>query len=287
MGRGASSSANGSNLLFGSRSLAKNNFELTEQKRLAKQEQLHAQKTAEFLEIVGDKVSKQTYAHLYSKQALASGTTTIEFQGNRIVVRAGGHVSYWKDNKLDREDGPALVDKSLGREEWHQNGELHREGGPAESIVLENFSSRKWYQHGKLHRDEDPAVVDSQGEIWYQHGELHREDGPAVCMINGPLAGLREWYSEGLKHRENGPACYNKRGQEEWYEHGSLHRIGGPARTDPQFDKQEWFENDARHRLDGPAVVQAGREFFFIRGKKVASKDYGEKVREFYKAKGF
>lgn len=38
-----------------------------------------------------------------------------------------------------------------------------------------------WYQNGQIHRNEGPAVTLPNGtEIWYQNGKVHRADGPAV-----------------------------------------------------------------------------------------------------------
>ena len=42
-----------------------------------------------------------------------------------------GSVFFFKDNKLHRPDGPALVDHDFAYQEWRYNGVLHRENGPA------------------------------------------------------------------------------------------------------------------------------------------------------------
>jgi len=65
-----------------------------------------------------------------------------------------------------------------GDEVWVQDGEYHREDGPA---VIWTDGSQFWYQNGKIHRDNGPAIISSNGdESWYKNGDLHREDGPAV-----------------------------------------------------------------------------------------------------------
>jgi len=107
-----------------------------------------------------------------------------------------GDIRYYKDGKLHREGGPAIIYNN-GDREWYFNGKLHREDGPA----IE-YSNRveKWYFKGKLHRLDGPAIIryKPHNKIykteWYQNGKLHRLDGPAIdsdtqkqFYINGKL----------------------------------------------------------------------------------------------------
>ena len=55
---------------------------------------------------------------------------------------------YNEDNKLHREDGPA-VEYSDGEKYWYLNGKRHREDGPA--IEYAN-GDKSWYIDDKLHR---------------------------------------------------------------------------------------------------------------------------------------
>ena len=56
-----------------------------------------------------------------------------------------------------------------GANEWHQNGKLHREDGPA----IESANGGKhWYQNGKIHRENGPALEFASGyKAWYLEGE--------------------------------------------------------------------------------------------------------------------
>ena len=53
------------------------------------------------------------------------------------------------------------------------------------------IGSKRWYQNGELHREDGPAVIYADGsEAWYQNNKLHR--------IGGTLAnGYKEWYQNG------------------------------------------------------------------------------------------
>ena len=80
------------------------------------------------------------------------------------TVKSNGTITYKLNNKLHREDGPA-IEYLNGDKEWWINGNLHREDGPA----------IEWY-------DGD--------EFWYKNGKSHREDGPAIEYLNG----IKEWW---------------------------------------------------------------------------------------------
>ena len=47
---------------------------------------------------------------------------------------------------------------------------------------MEHANGNKyWYQNGELHREDGPAIERANGtKEWYQNGKLHREDGPAA-----------------------------------------------------------------------------------------------------------
>lgn len=58
--------------------------------------------------------------------------------------------AWYKDDKLHREDGPA-VEWSDGATQWYLNGELHRLDGPAlDGGPVESFGTPEWYYHGKF-----------------------------------------------------------------------------------------------------------------------------------------
>jgi hypothetical protein len=55
-----------------------------------------------------------------------------------------------------------------GRSEWYKDRKLHREGGPA---LIHSDGTQFWYRDGKLHREDGPAITYVDGTcIWYKHG---------------------------------------------------------------------------------------------------------------------
>lgn len=96
-------------------------------------------------------------------------------------------------NKLikHREDGPAVISKNGGFQEWYINGQDHREDGPA---IIYSSGTKIWCINGILHREDGPAIIRYSGESWYKYGNLHRDDGPAWIHD-----GEQVWYKNGLK----------------------------------------------------------------------------------------
>lgn len=104
-----------------------------------------------------------------------------------------GRVSYYRDDKLHREDGPAREFES-GDKLWFINGKPHRVDGPAHDRA---DGVKIWYFNGKLHRDNGPAFEAPNGrKEWLINGEHHREDGPAV---EDPSSG-DEWWFDGVHY---------------------------------------------------------------------------------------
>ena len=73
---------------------------------------------------------------------------------NGRVVYPLGHIQWFKDDSLHREDGPAIEGRG-GYKAWYINGIRHRIDGPAiescESVFDPNLVTRKaWYYEGKL-----------------------------------------------------------------------------------------------------------------------------------------
>ena len=76
---------------------------------------------------------------------------------------------------------------------WYKNEKLHREDGPA--VEYPN-GDREWWLNDKWHREDGPAVEKSDGtRRWFLDGKPHREDGPAYESPNG----TREWWLSGKK----------------------------------------------------------------------------------------
>ena len=64
---------------------------------------------------------------------------------------------------------PKMEIRSDGAKEWWLNDKLHREDGPA---VEESDGTKFWYLHGELHREDGPAVESPDGQKqWYLHGK--------------------------------------------------------------------------------------------------------------------
>ena len=78
-----------------------------------------------------------------------------------------------------------------GSKSWYLNDKLHREDGPA----IEYADGNKfWFLNGKYHREDGPALECANGDkCWYLNGKRHREDGPAIERANGS----KYWYLNG------------------------------------------------------------------------------------------
>jgi hypothetical protein len=86
--------------------------------------------------------------------------------GNEVLERHfhNGTIAWYKNNRLHREDGPAVIDPSKGEKIWYQNGLMHREDGPA---YENNLGMKVWLIHAKRHRIDGPAVIKPDGtEKW-------------------------------------------------------------------------------------------------------------------------
>jgi hypothetical protein len=108
-------------------------------------------------------------------------------------------------------DKPFMKTNAGGTKEWYLNDKLHREDGPA---VEWADGDKCWYLKGKLHREDGPAREYANGDKrWYLNGKRHREDGPAVEYADGD----KRWYLNGKRHREDGPAVEHPDGSKSWY----------------------------------------------------------------------
>ena len=98
-----------------------------------------------------------------------------------------------------------------GDKTWWLNENLHREDGPARECAN---GAKQWWLQGKLHREDGPAIEFADGtRQWYLNGELHREDGPAYEHASGS----KGWYLNGEPvdpeqivdlHLSRGTFCY-------------------------------------------------------------------------------
>ena len=82
-------------------------------------------------------------------------------------------VSFFKDGKFHRENGPAIAWKD-GHTEWRLNDKLHRADGPA--IIMAD-GTEFWLLKGKLHREDGPAIIRTSGyKAWYKNGEFVKHE---------------------------------------------------------------------------------------------------------------
>ena len=91
------------------------------------------------------------------------------------------HEYWYKDNRLHREDGPAVTLKD-GSKGWYLEGTYHREDGPAIEYADGHC---EWWFEGKKHRIDGPAVLIPSASMWYMDDMKHREDGPAIETSDG------------------------------------------------------------------------------------------------------
>ena len=64
---------------------------------------------------------------------------------------------------------PTCSTNSNGTMQWHLNGKLHREDGPA--VEWAN-GDKEWCLNGKLHREDGPASEWADGsKYWFLEGE--------------------------------------------------------------------------------------------------------------------
>lgn len=165
---------------------------------------------------------------------------------------------------ISREEGDTWHAKTSKIDYWtDDDGQYHRDIGPAKIMNMGGARLDEWYQHGKIHRDNGPARITIQSidnvqksttEEWYRNGNLDRLDGPAITTPNE-----KEWYKGGVKHRDGGPALIRKDGYNKWYTNGKVHRVDGPAVVDVYNgntgDGLLWVINGERHREGGPAMI--------------------------------
>jgi hypothetical protein len=169
---------------------------------------------------------------------------------------------------------------------YYKNEKLHREDGPA--IEYEDGTCL-WFIEGKEYTEEEydkkilemkvqnPVINEYGTKIWKnEKGEYHRIDGPAIEFMNGD----KYWFQNGNRHRTDGPAISLKKGDEYWYQNDLLHREDGPACEYADGDR-EWYQNGKRHREDGPAIDKVnGDKCWYIEGKHYTEEEFNKKILE-------
>jgi hypothetical protein len=88
-----------------------------------------------------------------------------------------------------------IVD-DYGTKRWYLDDKLHREDGPA----VEYTDGRTWYLNGKLHRVDGPAMEYYNGsKYWFLNDKFHRTDGPAIELTSG----TKYWFLNGVEYTES------------------------------------------------------------------------------------
>lgn len=229
------------------------------------------------------KVRKQTYNTSLSSDLKES----ILLNDNPAVIHMDGYKAWYKNGKLHRECGPAVMFRhryewykhgvkiegppTLGRNndilvtdtEWHKNVELYKKmllnAVDCPSKITTTDKATTISTTNTITKDDEPVtntmckiVTDDDGtKRYYFNDLLHSEcdNCPAVIFKNG-----RElYYKHGKIHRDGGPAIEYNDTYQEWYRDGKLHRDGGPAIINE--DLQSWYSDGKLHRDDGPAII--------------------------------
>lgn len=145
-------------------------------------------------------MGKETWTIETIVKNVTNGTKTMTVRTDKN----GGHVIHSVD------DVPSLVvrqNNMVEREEWHCNGNLHREDGPAiRSFAQGTLWREEWYMTGMLHRTDGPAVSEynTMGSlthaIWYDRGRIHRTTGPAqvLASFGGMFSWTYRWYLDSV-----------------------------------------------------------------------------------------
>lgn len=144
---------------------------------------------------------------------------------------------YNENQQLHRTYGPAKIvfdttDGSSRREEWYKDGKLHRKGGPAIIVfVNDHVIFERYLIENIFYRKDGPAEIkywidnyQKEYELFYTNGKLYRR----IDYHHDGLIFNEVWYdSKERYHRRDGPAFteYDEDGNivvEEFYIHGNL-----------------------------------------------------------------
>jgi len=67
-------------------------------------------------------------------------------------------------------------------------------------VTVDNEGTKRWHnEQGELHREGGPAIECANGtKYWYHNDKLHREDGPAIEWADG----TKYWFVNGKELTE-------------------------------------------------------------------------------------
>lgn len=84
----------------------------------------------------------------------------------KLKIYANGLKHWFKNDRLHRDDGPA-VEWPDGTRKWFQNGQYHRDDGPA---IEWSDGSRWWFKSGQRLCVDEPAIEWAVGSKWWLNG---------------------------------------------------------------------------------------------------------------------
>lgn len=100
-------------------------------------------------------------------------------------------------------------------------------------------------ENGEYHREDGPAIKKKDYELWFLNGKLHRFDGPAAQYYNGD----KSWWLSGFKHREDGPAVEWADGYKAWF-------INGKKLTEQEFNERKKQINENVEKIESEQLRQ-------------------------------
>jgi hypothetical protein len=134
----------------------------------------------------------------------------------------GTRYNYQPDGSLNDPNNPSII-YANGVEVYYFNNKCHRDNDLPAQVGPVNAAGIRyeiWMQNGEYHRENGPAIKQPDGtEIYQQHGKRHRLDGPAFI---GPMKNEKhhkEWWVKGKLHRLDGPAT-EVYGRNSWFVNG-------------------------------------------------------------------
>ena len=67
-----------------------------------------------------------------------------------------------------------------GTKRWYLNDKLHREDGPA---IVYATGGKSWYINGELHREDGPAIERADGgKVWYINGKPYTPSAHEIII---------------------------------------------------------------------------------------------------------
>ena len=111
-----------------------------------------------------------------------------------------------------------IIESKNGTKHWYVNNKLHREDGPA---IERSDGTKHWFLNGKLHRKDGPAVeYNSNMNVWFSNLGPYTESAPSLEWESGNKMWFLSGFKHGIQKIENGIniGCETKSSIEEWDE---------------------------------------------------------------------